>query len=261
MKFCENKSFLSFDFCDCRQRLWFWCNWGSTSMKKLISIICKNPSNGLLLCLTGDECQVCQLLFVSGEGLVCQMLCNCQILWGPWRMLPPVHLHPVLIAFSICTSPSLHTPRCFFLVNLCILENGYMDSVLPKCGEPCMWDPRALLGGMYHRDIFLHTFWYNWVLPIGSHVLWPQCGPDSLCNPNESWCMCPFSIISWGLGCLVGLGQNYLRSKSKHPPVVEKLLVYTAVTTMLNHIIYSIRNQEIKEALGRTLGLKKVDNN
>jgi len=66
------------------------------------------------------------------------------------------------------------------------------------------------------------------------------------------------SIISWEIGSIVGFGQNYLRPKYNHTSRVDKLLVCTAVTSMLNLIIYSIRNQEIKEALGRNLGLKKI---
>jgi len=45
------------------------------------------------------------------------------------------------------------------------------------------------------------------------------------------------AIISWRMGCPVGLGQNYLRPKSNHPSGVDNLLVYTAVTFMLNTII------------------------
>jgi len=47
-------------------------------------------------------------------------------------MLPSVHPHSSLIALAIFTSPSLHTPMYFFLVNLCILEIGYMGFVTPK---------------------------------------------------------------------------------------------------------------------------------
>ncbi|XP_052019073.1 LOW QUALITY PROTEIN: olfactory receptor 10A4-like [Apodemus sylvaticus] len=53
---------------------------------------------------------------------------------------------------------------------------------------------------------------------------------------------------------------TYLKPKSSHLPEMNKLLAlfYTAVTPMLNPIIYSLRNKEVKGALRRTLGLKKV---
>ena len=52
---------------------------------------------------------------------------------------------------------------------------------------------------------------------------------------------------------------TYLRPKSSHSPGVDKLLAlfYTVVTSMLNPIIYSLRNKEVKTALRRTLGNKK----
>jgi len=161
-----------------------------------MSLICKNPSNGLLLCLPGDECQLCQLLFVAGKGalcaLVCQMLCYCQELWGSWRMLPPVLPHSALIAFAIYTSPSLHTPMHFFLQSYVSWKLVTLALSYPRNGEPCKWDLRNLSGGICHTDVVLHTFWYNWVLPIGNHGLWPLNGLASLCNPNLSWGMSPF---------------------------------------------------------------------
>ncbi|XP_012886594.1 PREDICTED: olfactory receptor 10C1-like [Dipodomys ordii] len=53
---------------------------------------------------------------------------------------------------------------------------------------------------------------------------------------------------------------TYLRPKASHSPGTDKLLAlfYTAVTSMLNPIIYSLRNKEVKAALRRTLGKKLV---
>ncbi|XP_062954319.1 olfactory receptor 10C1-like [Cynocephalus volans] len=53
---------------------------------------------------------------------------------------------------------------------------------------------------------------------------------------------------------------TYLRPKASHSPGTDKLLAlfYTVVTSMLNPIIYSLRNKEVKAALWRTLGKKNV---
>ncbi|XP_008825124.2 olfactory receptor 10A4-like isoform X1 [Nannospalax galili] len=53
---------------------------------------------------------------------------------------------------------------------------------------------------------------------------------------------------------------TYLRPKSSHSPGVDKLLAlfYTAVTSLLNPIIYTLRNKEVKAALWRTLGRRKI---
>ncbi|XP_012886595.1 PREDICTED: olfactory receptor 10C1-like [Dipodomys ordii] len=53
---------------------------------------------------------------------------------------------------------------------------------------------------------------------------------------------------------------TYLRPKASHSPGTDKLLAlfYTVVTSMLNPIIYSLRNKEVKAALRRTLGKREV---
>uniref|UniRef100_A0A8C9PCI4 Olfactory receptor n=1 Tax=Spermophilus dauricus TaxID=99837 RepID=A0A8C9PCI4_SPEDA len=55
---------------------------------------------------------------------------------------------------------------------------------------------------------------------------------------------------------------TYLRPKASHSPGTDKLLAlfYTVVTSMLNPIIYSLRNKEVKAALRRTLGKRKILN-
>ncbi|XP_004441852.1 PREDICTED: olfactory receptor 10C1-like [Ceratotherium simum simum] len=53
---------------------------------------------------------------------------------------------------------------------------------------------------------------------------------------------------------------TYLRPKASHSPGIDKLLAffYTVVTSLLNPIIYSLRNKDVKAALQRTLCKKKV---
>ncbi|XP_024071082.1 olfactory receptor 10A4-like [Terrapene carolina triunguis] len=52
--------------------------------------------------------------------------------------------------------------------------------------------------------------------------------------------------------------STYFRPKSSYSPDTKKLisLSYTVITPMLNPIIYSLRNKEVKGALRRTLGRK-----
>ncbi|XP_051004259.1 olfactory receptor 10K1-like isoform X1 [Acomys russatus] len=123
-----------------------------------------------------------------------------------------------LIALAICTSPSLHTPMYFFLANLSLLEMGYTCSVIPKMLQSLVTEARGISREGCATQMFFFTLFY---------------GSASI---------------------------TYLRPKSNHSPGMDKLLAlfYTAVTSMLNPIIYSLRNKEVKAALRRTLGLREV---
>ena len=156
----------------------------------------KNGSNDLLSFLSGDECQ---LLSVAGEQLVCQTLCIFQVLWGPWRMLPPVYPHPPHV-LSITDRKCTHSP-CHLHQSIPTQPHVFLSGQLVSPGDwlhllchtqnatkPCKWGPRNLSGGLCHTDVFLHIFWYNWVLSTGSYGLWPLHGhmlPTSLSNTNE----------------------------------------------------------------------------
>ncbi|XP_028717078.1 olfactory receptor 10C1-like isoform X2 [Peromyscus leucopus] len=122
-----------------------------------------------------------------------------------------------LIALAICTSPSLHTPMYFFLANLSLLEIGYTSSVIPKMLQSLVSEARGISREGCATQMFFFTLFY-------------------------------------GSGSI-----TYLRPKASHSPGMDKLLAlfYTAVTSMLNPIIYSLRNKEVKAALRRTLGLRK----
>ncbi|XP_029327489.1 olfactory receptor 10A5-like isoform X2 [Mus caroli] len=127
-----------------------------------------------------------------------------------------------LITLAICTSPALHTPMYFFLANLSLLEIGYTCTVIPKMLQSLVSEARGISREGCATQMFFFTL---------------------------------FVTLFYGSGSI-----NYLRPKSSHSPGIDKLLAlfYTAVTSMLNPIIYSLRNKEVKGALRRTLGLKKI---
>ncbi|XP_026644772.1 olfactory receptor 10C1-like isoform X1 [Microtus ochrogaster] len=123
-----------------------------------------------------------------------------------------------LIALAIFTSPALHTPMYFFLANLSLLEIGYTCSVIPKMLQSLVSESRGISREGCATQMFFFSLFY---------------GSASI---------------------------TYLRPKASHSPGMDKFLAlfYTAVTSMLNPIIYSLRNKEVKAALRRTLGLRKV---
>ncbi|XP_002714413.3 olfactory receptor 10C1-like [Oryctolagus cuniculus] len=268
----------------------------------------------------------------------------------------------VLIAFAIWTNPVLHTPMYFFLANLSLLEIGYTCSVIPKMLQSLVTEARGITREGCATQMFFFTFF-----AISECCLLAAMAYDrymAICSPlhyatqmNRGVCA-HLAMVSWGVGCLVGLGQTnyifslnfcgpceidhffcdlppilalacgdtshneaavfvvailcisspflliiasygrilasvlvmpspegrhkalstcsshllvvtlfygsgsvtYLRPKASHSPGIDKLLAlfYTVVTSMLNPIIYSLRNKEVKAALRRTLGKKNV---
>ncbi|XP_029423174.1 olfactory receptor 10A5-like isoform X2 [Nannospalax galili] len=123
-----------------------------------------------------------------------------------------------VITLAIWTNPALHTPMYFFLTNLSLLEIGYTCSVVPKMLQSLVSKARGISRVGCATQMFFFSLFY-------------------------------------GSGSV-----TYLRPKSGHSPGADKLLAlfYTAVTSMLNPIIYTLRNKEVKAALWRTLGRRKI---
>uniref|UniRef100_A0A4X1SSF3 Olfactory receptor n=1 Tax=Sus scrofa TaxID=9823 RepID=A0A4X1SSF3_PIG len=242
-----------------------------------------------------------------------------------------------LIATAIWTNLVLHTPMYFFLANLSLLEIGYTCSVIPKMLQSLVSEARGISREGCATQMFFFTFF-----GISECCLLAAMAFDrymAICSPlhyatrmSRGVCV-HLAMVSWGVGCMVGLGQTnyifsldfcgpceidhffcdlplscpflliiasygrilaavlsmpspeghrkalstcsshllvvtlfygsgsvtYLRPKASHSPGIDKLLAlsYTVVTSMLNPIIYSLRNKEVKAALRRTLGKKK----
>ncbi|KAM9074095.1 olfactory receptor 10C1-like [Megaptera novaeangliae] len=267
-----------------------------------------------------------------------------------------------LIALAIWTNSVLHTPMYFFLANLSLLEIGYTCSVIPKMLQSLVSEVQAVSQKGCATQMFFFT-----LFGISECCLLAAMALDryvAICSPlhyvtrmSRGVCV-HLAMVSWGVGCIVGLGQTnyifslnfcgpceidhffcdlppilalacgdtshneaavfavailcisspflliiasysrilaavlimpspegrqkalstcsshlfvvtlfygsgsvtYLMPKASHSPGMDKLLAlfYTVVTPMLNPIIYSLRNNEVKAALWRTLGKKKV---
>uniref|UniRef100_A0A8C0W4T4 Olfactory receptor n=1 Tax=Castor canadensis TaxID=51338 RepID=A0A8C0W4T4_CASCN len=267
-----------------------------------------------------------------------------------------------LIAFAIWTKSVLHTPMYFFLANLSLLEIGYTCSITPKMLQSLVSEAREISREGCATQMVFFTFF-----GISECCLLAAMAFDrymAICFPlhyatRMSYGMCAqLAMVSWGMGCMVGLGQTnyifsldfcgpceidhffcdlppilklacgdtshnevavsvaailcisspflliitsygriltavlvmpspegrhkalstcsshllvvtlfygsasvtYLRPKASHSPGIDKLLslFYTVVTSMLNPIIYSLRNKEVKAALWRTLGKREA---
>ncbi|XP_052599966.1 olfactory receptor 10C1-like [Peromyscus californicus insignis] len=266
-----------------------------------------------------------------------------------------------LIALAICASPSLHTPMYFFLANLSLLEIGYTSSVIPKMLQSLVSEARGISREGCATQMFFFTFFgitkCCLLAAMAFDYYMAICSPLHYVTRVSRGACAHLAMVSWGMGCIVGLGQTkfifslnfcgpceidhffcdlppllelacgdtsqneaaifvaavlcifslflliissyvrilvavlvmpspegrhkalstcsshllvvtlfygstsatYLRPKASHSPGTDKLLAlfYTAVTSMLNPVARSVREQEVKAALRRTLGLRK----
>ncbi|XP_006896363.1 PREDICTED: olfactory receptor 10A4-like [Elephantulus edwardii] len=122
-----------------------------------------------------------------------------------------------LIALTICTNPVLHTPMYFFLANLSFLEIGYTCSVIPKMLQSLVSEARGISRVGCATQMFFFI-----LFGISECCLLAAMAFDrylAICSPlhyatRMSHEMCAnLAMISWGVGCLVGLGQtNYVFS-------------------------------------------------
>ncbi|XP_057554137.1 olfactory receptor 10C1-like [Hippopotamus amphibius kiboko] len=267
-----------------------------------------------------------------------------------------------LIALAIWTNPVLHTPMYFFLANLSVLEIGYTCSVIPKMLQSLVSEARGISReGCATQMLFFTLFGISECCLLAAMAFdryMAICSPLHYATRMSRRVCVHLAMVSWGVGCMVGLGQTnyifslefcgpceidhffcdlppilalacgdtshneaavfvaailcisspflliiasygrilaavlvmpspagrrkalstcsshllvvtlfygsgsitYLRPKASHSPGMDKLLAlfYTVVTSMLNPIIYSLRNKEVKAALRRTLDLREV---
>ncbi|XP_046496492.1 olfactory receptor 10C1-like [Equus quagga] len=262
-----------------------------------------------------------------------------------------------LIALAIWTNPVLHTPMYFFLTNLSLLEIGYTCSIIPKMLQNLVSETRGISREGCATQMFFFTLFGISECCLLATMAYDRyvaiCSPLHYATRMSRGVCAQLAMISWVVGCMVGLGQTnyifsldfcgpceidhffcdlppilalacgdtshneaavfvaailcisspfllivasygrilaavlimpspqgrqkalstcsshllvvtlfygsgsvtYLRPKANHSPGIDKLLAlfYTVVTSMLNPIIYSLRNKEVKAALQRTL--------
>nr|XP_012421671.1 PREDICTED: olfactory receptor 10C1-like [Odobenus rosmarus divergens] len=267
-----------------------------------------------------------------------------------------------LIALAIWTNSGLHMPMYFFLANLSLLEIGYTCSVIPTMLQSLVSEAGGISREGCAMQMFFFTFFGISECCLLAAMAFDRymaiCSPLHYANRMSRGVCAQLALVSWGVGCMVGLGQTnyifslnfcgpceidhffcdlppilalacgdtthneaavfvaailcisspfllivasygrilaavlimpspesrhkalstcsshllvvtlfygsgsvtYLRPKANHSPGMDKLLAlfYTVVTSILNPIIYSLRNKEIKAALQRILGKKIV---
>ncbi|XP_031413366.1 olfactory receptor 14I1-like, partial [Meleagris gallopavo] len=115
-----------------------------------------------------------------------------------------------------------HSPMYFFLLNLALLDLGCISTTLPKAMANALWDTRDISYAGCVAQTFLFVFLMSaeyCILTIMSYDRYV-----AICKPL------PPSISSPSLDLVVSF-------------------LYSVVPPALNPLIYSMRNQEFKDAL------------
>ncbi|KAM8986045.1 olfactory receptor 14I1-like [Ara ararauna] len=138
-----------------------------------------------------------------------------------------------LIITSTACDQRLHTPRYFFLLNLSLLDLGCISTTVPKSMVNSLWDTRDISYTACAAQIF------RAVLRIpseqGRHKAFSMCLPH-------------LAVVS----LFVSTGTFvYLKPSSFSSPSLDLVVsvLYSVVPPVANPLIYSLRNQELKDAV------------
>ncbi|XP_059688544.1 olfactory receptor 14A16-like [Gavia stellata] len=114
-----------------------------------------------------------------------------------------------LIITAVACDHHLHTPMYFFLLNLSLLDLGFISTTLPKSMANSLWDTRAISYSGCAAQIFFFLF-----LIVGEYCLLTVMAYDryvAICKPlhygtllGSSACV-PMAAAAWGSGFLNAL--------------------------------------------------------
>ncbi|XP_055093819.1 olfactory receptor 7A10-like [Symphalangus syndactylus] len=171
----------------------------------------------------------------------------------------------VLIILATISDSHLHTPMYFFLSNLSFADICFVSSTVPKMLVNIQKHSKVITyAGCITQmcffiffaglDIFLLTVMaYDRFVAICHPLHYMIIMNPRLCGllVLASWIM----IVSLFYGTLLGVYLSSAATHNSHSSAAASVM-YTVVTPMLNPFIYSLRNKDIKGALGRFLKRK-----
>nr|XP_023510662.1 olfactory receptor 10V1-like [Equus caballus] len=175
----------------------------------------------------------------------------------------------VSISLIIWINHSLHTPMYFFLANLAALEVCYSSTIapltlasilspertlisLPGCGTQMFFfiflgSADCILVTVLTIPFLLITLSYAFIVAaiLKIHSAEGRQKAFSTCSSHLT-----VVVLQYGCGSLI-----YLCPSSSYSPERGQVVsvVYTFITPVLNPLIYSMRNRELKDALKRAM--------
>ncbi|POI18652.1 hypothetical protein CIB84_017603, partial [Bambusicola thoracicus] len=130
------------------------------------------------------------------------------------------------------------TPMYFFLLNLALLDLGCISTTLPKAMANALWDTRDITYAGCAAQIFRAVL--RMPSEQGRHKAFSTCLPH-------------LAVLSLFASTAM---FAYLKPPSISSPSLDLVVavLYTVVPPVMNPVIYSMRNQEIKQALRKLFG-------
>ncbi|XP_050776395.1 olfactory receptor 10A7-like [Gopherus flavomarginatus] len=164
----------------------------------------------------------------------------------------------ILIVALVVTDQHLHTPLYFFLGNLSCLETCYTSTILPSllaslltalvkisCNDPQMMEMLALTISLIFLLVpfLLTSMSYIYIIATILKI------PSSTGRQKAfSTCSSHLIVVTMYYGTLL---IAYMFPTTNKLRDFKKVLsvFYTVLTPLVNPLIYSLRNKEVKEAL------------
>ncbi|XP_043351692.1 olfactory receptor 1038-like [Dermochelys coriacea] len=176
----------------------------------------------------------------------------------------------ILLILIVWTDHYLHTPMYFVLSNLSFLETGYVSDVIPRLlvsfltQDKTISLPAVLRLSCEDTSIIKITSLIlasiitlaPFVLTIASYVyvILTILRIPSTAGRKKGFSTCSshLIVVSTFYGALIIM--NVLLSGNQSLDFNKMFsLLYMVVTPMFNFIVYSLRNKEVKDALGRVI--------
>ncbi|XP_075301656.1 olfactory receptor 14J1-like [Opisthocomus hoazin] len=172
-----------------------------------------------------------------------------------------------LIITDIACDLHLHTPVYFFLLNLSLLDLASISITLPKAMANSLWDTGSISYPECAAQVFCFLFFNS-----AGYALLTVMAYDryvAICKPlhyetllGTRACV-HMAAAAWGTGFLnallhTDLGTaivDYLKPLSFFSPTLDLVVsfLYSVVPPALNPLVYSMRNQELKDTLKKLI--------
>ncbi|XP_066841091.1 olfactory receptor 14I1-like [Anser cygnoides] len=174
-----------------------------------------------------------------------------------------------LILTAVACDHRLHTPMYFFLLNLALLDLGCISTTLPKAMANALWDTRAISYQGCAAQVFFFVFLigaeyslltimsYDRYIAICKPLHYGSLVGSRACAQGRhkafSTCLPHLAIVSLTLSTAM---VAYLKPSSNFSSFFDLVVsfLYSVVPPAVNPLIYSMRNQELKNALWKLFG-------